>query len=229
MRIPFIYGAYIFLLISIFSCRKDSERISDYGFSYFPSNIGHELVYDVDSIAKDDFTNHIDTFHFQIKEVIESVFTDNEGRPTLRLERYKRLESSDPWIIYKIWTANLVASAVEKKEDNVIYVKLAFPLASKKKWNGNAKNDNGERFYEYTSVNVPESLNNFAFDSALTVLQNDEDIAYYKKDFSTEKYAIGVGMIYKEIFLGIYDQNPNATEPFEAFIAYKEKLISYNN
>ncbi|HKR03611.1 MAG TPA: hypothetical protein VJY62_03170, partial [Bacteroidia bacterium] len=175
-----------------------------------------------------------DTFHFQIKEVIESTFIDNEGRQTLRMERYRRTDESQPWVIFKVWSANLTSISAEKKEDNIIYVKLVFPVLSNKKWNGNVKNDLGNQEYQYASVNSPVSFNSFSFDSALTVLQNDFDDAITAKDYEIEKYAAGIGMFFKESYTGVYKfPLPSNTitleDSLDEYIHYTEKIISFKN
>ena len=203
------------------------------GHCYVPSNVGHENIYDVDSIVKSDFTDSTTAFHFQIKEVIESIFTDNEGRPTIRLERYKRSNENEPWIIHKVWSANITTSTYEKKEDNVTYIKLIFPTSLNKKWNGNAKNDLEEKEYEFTSLNVPENLYSFSFDSSLTVLQADFADGIISKDYEIEKFAAGVGMIFKESFTGEY-KSPmppgmsSLEDSLDDYIHYTETIISYN-
>lgn len=217
-----------FLLLTCYvasSCNKKTETVNpNTNCAYFPSNIGHETIYDVDSISKNDFTNTTDTFHFQIKEVIESAFTDNEGRPSLRLERYKRADPTQAWTIYKVLTANVTNVYVEKKEDNITYLKLAIPIALKKKWNGNAKNQIGEQEYEYTSVNEQANFGTFIFDSTLAVLHVDED-NFQNKKYEIEKFSTGLGMYYKESFFG--EQNGNSE--FVKFTYYTEKIISVKN
>jgi|SRR6185436_8318733 len=226
---------YLFLLsaiaVLIFSCKKDKSSTPVFtGYAYAPDNIGHEIIYDVDSIVKSDFDGVTHTTHYQIKEVIADTFTDNQGRPTLRLERYKRLASSDPWVIYKVWTANRTNVHYEKKEDNITFVKMVFPPASSISWNGNSLNNLGQRDYAYGSFNVPESYNGLSFDSALTVLQYDYgdflDTVHYE-----EKYAAGVGMFYKIEDSTYYHtdfNNPN----YDSIVfrrLYTEKIISFTN
>src|SRR5258705_4978782 len=172
---------FLFLLsitLTFSSCKKDKTSNPVFtGYSYAPDNIGHEVIYDVDSTIKSDFDGLIHLNHFQIRELIADTFTDNQGRLTLRLERYKRLTSSDPWVIYKVWTANKTNVHYEKKEDNITYVKLVFPPSSTITWNGNVLNFLDSLYYQYESFNVPETFNNLSFDSTLTVLQSDyEDI-----------------------------------------------------
>jgi hypothetical protein len=216
------FFAFVVFLVS---CKKDhNTNYSDKSCSYIPTNVDHELIYDVDSVSKDDFTHLTDSFHYQIKEVIESIFTDNQGRPTMRLERYKRNTPSNPWIIHKIWSANLTATTYEKKEDNITYIKLVFPAKLNEKWNGNAKNDIEEMDYEYTTLNVPETFNSFNFDSTLTVTQSDFDVSGFEKDYEIEKFATELGVYYKEYFKG--EMLGNTYTNFEH---YTEKLISYSN
>jgi len=96
----------LFLISSIFtfglfSCKKDKAPAPDMGYNYFPNQVGKYVVYDVDSFYYDNniptinynnnfTTAKIDTFKFQVKEKIQSIFTDNQNRPTIRLERYRK-------------------------------------------------------------------------------------------------------------------------------------------
>ncbi|MEP7168659.1 MAG: hypothetical protein ABI855_04760 [Bacteroidota bacterium] len=234
MKFPIIY---LFIIISVFflSCGDKNNSVSpNNDYSYFPSNVGHEIIYDVDSISKSAFKLSTDTFHFQIKEVIESTFTDNEGRPALRLERYRRSDASQPWEIFKVWTANVTGTNAEKKEDNITFIKLVFPVALNQKWNGNVKNDMDAKEYKYTAVNSHESFNSISFDSALTVLQKDLDDRIYQKDYEIEKYATGIGMFFRESFNGMYNSQITPSmltlqDSLNEYTHYTEKMISYTN
>ncbi len=226
MKIKFFICFLAVFVLSITSCKKDSEVNVFTGYSYYPTNPGHEIIYDVDSIYKDGFTGNTFTVKFQIKEVIESIIADNEGRPTLRLERYKRSTPNDPWVIYKVWTANIDLKSLERKEDNVTYIKLIFPPENGAKWDGNKKNNLDEKFYEITDVNEPDNINGLSFDSTLTVLQNDEDL-FISRSLEMERFAAGVGMYYKYQFNG--DYKPNSNTEFTNFVEYSETIVSYQN
>src|SRR4030067_3558016 len=78
------------ITVLIISCKKDVSVNPDLGYEYFPATVGKYVVYDVDSIVYNDFTGTTDTFKYQIKETIESIFLDNSNRQTLRIERYKK-------------------------------------------------------------------------------------------------------------------------------------------
>lgn len=207
-----------FISLIIQSCKdtNDSDENLVPGYSYFPMQVGDSLIYDVQVYDKD--LNEVDS-SYQLLERVESAFEDNEGRPTFRLERYVRTDESAPWSIFKVWTANLTISSAEKKEDNVIYIKLVFPLKDNVEWNGNNKNiyanDDDLEDYRMTSLNVPLSLGTLSFDSSLTVTQlnldNILDSRYY-----IEKYAAGIGMVYKE-----------QTDSLQNNSGYKMKIHKY--
>jgi hypothetical protein len=216
------------LLFPFAGCKKDAAVEGYLGHQYFPLNTGHEIIYDVDSIVKNEFNlGQVDTFRFQIKEVVESYFTDNEGRETARLERYKRSDSSQPWVIHKVWTANLTLNTAEKKEDNITYIKLIFPPVKNRKWNGNARNEYEEQEYRITDTHRAETINNIPFDSVTTVLQADEDNIVYKK-FEIEKYAANAGLVYKEQFNGQYGLS-GSSYVLKSYIHYTERIVSYKN
>jgi hypothetical protein len=189
----------ILFLIAIFaaSCRKDTDLAqADMGYGYFPVNPGHWVAYKVDSTSWDDFTDSVYYYSYQVKEIIESEFIDNEGRNTLRIERYKRLSDTNTWTIKDVWYANLTTSTAERVEENIRFVKLIFPLESGAVWNGNAYNSLGSEDYTYDQVNAYYSAGIFTFDSTLTVLQRDET-TYIRRDYSVEVYAKYAGLIYK--------------------------------
>jgi hypothetical protein len=194
-----------FLAIIACSCKKDEPVSSnDLGYSYFPTEIKRYIIYDVDSIVHDDFTNTIDTFKYQLKEYIDISFTDNAGRNTLRIERSVKYYnpsvpySSIPWTLKNVWYANRTNTTAERVEENQRYVKLIFPVVNKKSWNGNASNTLGEKEYVYTEVNVPKTIGPISSDSTLSVTQQNSENLIEKK-YYVEVYAKNIGMVSKEI------------------------------
>ncbi len=209
----------------ITSCKKNEDQAPLYlGYNYFPVNVGRVMIYDADSTVTDEFTQATTTHHFQIKEVIDSTFMDNENRPTQRIVRYVRDSSNAAWNIFKVWSATLTNTRAERYEDNVRYVKLVFPVKQDIHWNGNALNTNDALEYKYTDVNSPMMLNNVSYDSVLTVLQDEEDNLIEHRYF-TEQYAAGVGMIYKENVKQEIDFN---LQTVKSGYIYKETLTSYS-
>lgn len=225
------------VVFSMWSCKKsDTAPAPGLGYRYFPLVEGSSNYYQVDSIGwlgyTFDPTNNsiqIDTVNYQVREDVASFFTDNEGRPTARIERYRRSTSNDPWTLYKVYSANITTTRAERYEDNVRYVKLIFPPAEGEKWTGQylevpaSDTAFGEWEYEYDAINEPEDIGTFSFDSVLTVSQKKE-VNLIEFRLYEEKYATGTGLVskyYKDI------EYLNTTSSFikNGFI-YKETLIS---
>ncbi len=181
------------------SCKKDDPVTIDAGYDYFPVNIGHTLIYDVDSIVYDDFfvPTKIDTFRFQIKEVVESQFTDNTGKPAYRIERFRRTSDTLSWSIVNVWVAARTSTTAERVENNTRYLKLVFAAREGREWNGNTFNNMDEQLYEYTAVDAPYAIAGFSFDSTLTVLQNEE-LNIVQDEFEQEVYAKHIGLVRKD-------------------------------
>ncbi len=218
-------------LLALFtSCKDDNDfkptPVQGLYYNYVPSEVGHTAIYNVNLITKDEFTGNQDTSNYQLKELIESEFIDLSGRKTQRLERYTRGDSTQPWVISDVWTSNLLSDRYEKKEENITYVKLRFPLVDGNVWNGNLYNNLDAQDYSITGLNYSSLLNGMNFDSTLTVLQSDyEDLL--EKSFAIEKYATGAGLIYKEsIFIKKDFNNPGS---IKAQTNYRQTLVSYTN
>ena len=201
------------------SCKKDEEvKTTNVGYSYAGAEVGRWIIYDVDStdynLGK---AGVIQNFKFQIKEVIESEYLDAEGRPALRIERYKRLYNdtvpydSIPWVLKDVWSANITNTTFERVEENIRFIKLAFPVKQGKRWNGNAKNTEDEWDYEYMDTDQRRSFGNLSFDSTLWVQQKLDSSLVHKID-SLEIYAKNIGMIYKKA-IGVNSQNMNLSLP----------------
>ena len=89
------YLLFFVIAIIFFSCKKDVTVVPDVGYDYYPAKIRSYIVYDVDSIIYNPLGNGgsgNDTlyFKFQIKEVMDTLITDNQNRPTVKIIRYKK-------------------------------------------------------------------------------------------------------------------------------------------
>ena len=209
----FITFFCIILLFAVcfYSCKKDKQPPEDMGYNYFPNQVGRYVVYDVDSIYYDNASLNpnthlakVDTVKFQLKEKIQSIYYDNSNRPAIRLERYIKLHSDTisyaqmPWTLRNVWAENRTSTTAEKVEENIRYIKLAFPVTSSQTWDGNAQNTLGTMNYTYNYFDIPSKINNFNFDSTLQVAQLDMSTAI-SKQYYIEKYVRNVGLVYKLI------------------------------
>ena len=223
--------------VLFFSCKKDKtvEAPINYGYNYFPDEVGNYVIYQVDSIAQDDISNKHDTTRYLLKELIASVFTDLSGRPTLRIERYFKFYNKNipydqmPWSAPRVWFANKTSSGLQRVEENIRYLKLIFPVKKGRKWNGNVYNILGEKDYEIDSADVAMQVNNLLFDSVAVVKQYQE-INLVQYQVEKEKFARNIGLIYKQRdSLSINPRNGNDFPPYDDTVGYffTQKIISY--
>lgn len=235
-----LFPYFLISFISVFpsSCKKDEAP--DVGYNYYPDRVGKYVIYEVDSISKDDLLNVDDTFKMQLKEVIESIYLDNQGRPTMRIERYKKFYSSTTpydsmeWTLTDVWSATRTGTTLETNEENISYTRLIFPVRKNgTSWDGNAPNIFEAWGYEYTAVDVPETINSFSFDSVATVSEiNTTNLVETK--YSEAKYAKNVGLVYRKIILlgkqpaFVGEQPPYSdTLALNAYLLYSNKAIIY--
>ena len=186
------------MVLSIVACKKDPEPRPYLGYNYFPLDEGKWIIYTVDSIVYNEFTQSTDTFKFELKEKTGSVFTDNAGNESRQIERYKRNSANEKWKLTDIWVSTLTEARAEKVEENVKFVKLVFPVKKSKTWDGNAFNNMEKWDYEYVTTHHSQSINNIPFDSTLTVQQTASYNLIETKNYK-EIYAANIGLIYKEI------------------------------
>ncbi len=199
-------AALVGFCMLISSCKDDKlvPDIESQYAGYFPLHQGQWTEYDADSIIhlETDDGFYLDTairaYHFQIREEVDSSFTDAEGEPAWRISRYKRIDSTYPWTFLNLWTAKLTSTSGQRVEDNIRFIKLSFPLDIRTTWNGNAYNNYPVEAYEYDDIHVPLALGSLSFDSTVTVIQNNF-ISNINRIIKREVYAKNVGLISKVI------------------------------
>jgi hypothetical protein len=193
----FIFAVFLVILCLV-ACKKDPplNNAVDWGYAYFPVNKGHTVVYDFDSIFVDTKVSINETLHFQVKEYTESVFSDNSGRPTQRIERYQRKADTSAWVIKNVWAALLTKGTAERIEYNQHLIKLVFPMKLNQTWKGNAYTTSPAWDYEFTKVDESATIGKTTFDSITTVTQVD-DLNLIEQNYYTETYAKHVGLVYR--------------------------------
>lgn len=205
-----LFFASILVILTFFSCEKNKPITEeDMGYPYFPDDVGKWIIYDVTYREIDDTMGIDTTYYYQIKEIIESKFIDDENREAMRIERYIKYYNdtitdndtipfdSVPWTIKDVWYANLTQNTAEKVEENVRYLKLKFPIRDGFSWNGNIFNTNEPWDYTYKDIHQAKTINGILFDSTITVQQRDI-LNLVQNEYAVEIYAKNIGLVYKE-------------------------------
>lgn len=220
----------------LFSCTKHHvETPPDLGYDYYPGKLKSYIVYDVDSIGyREKSKGDTITLKFQIKEKIDSIFPDNQGRPTIRLVRYRKNYndtipySAMTWTVQDVWAANITKTTAEVVEENVRFIKLIFPARLNETWDGNAQNTIGEWDYKYTEYDSPATVGGISFTKTLKVRQKYFPSAIGYQNYY-ERYARGVGMIYRIIEDYDYQDGNGNANPGHIYggVKYEMRVNSY--
>ena len=207
-----------FLLVFYSSCKDEStfeDFQVDFGYDYFPLEIGKYREYLVDSTTYDIGPNqnveilHSSTF---VREEVMDTISDNLGRIGYKIERSERLNETDPWQVKDIWMMIRTAEQAESLEENLRFIKMVFPLKEGVVWDGNRFIDGtttitvaGETLelfksweYEVDFVAEPIAVNNVFFDDAVEIKQADNENLIELR-YSKEQYVRGIGLAYKEM------------------------------
>ena len=233
---------FIVFLCSVlfFSCKKkDSENSDgiDLGLSYYPKDLGKFVIYDVDSTIYTDLSKDTLVFKYRIKEKFVENYTDNLGLPAIRVMRYiKKYDpmvpyDSMPWSIKEAWTVSGDQRSIQVVESNLRFTKLIFPVQLNSTWNGNANNSNAEQMYFYEYIDKAETIGNVNLSQVLQVKQKSLRTLISYQNY-VEKYAKGVGLVYREITdlqSNNIIANKDVEERIEQGIIYKQTLLTHGS
>ena len=209
-----------FLLISVgfVSCKKETEDLSEIvkGNKFFPTEIGKYIVYDYDSTYWNDQLKAEIHRQGQVRYDVVDTFRDNAGRLSYAINVQKRANDTDPYRPDDVVYVTPTEGHVEYKQKNVTFLKMVFPVSNGKSWNGNAmiplgdadyaEYDNDKWAYTYSNFDTEFDPGNNPYLHTVTVNQIDDALnnpeqdstAYAYRNYSLERYAYNVGMIYRE-------------------------------
>lgn len=238
------------LALLLASCEKKVEEFDQakFGYDYFPLEIGKTWIYQVDSTIYDDEGASVIETSAQVKEEIVESYQDEVGDTIYRIERFWRSSDTTSWKITDVWVAYSNGSQAFRVEENLKFIKFVFPAHEGIRWDGNIFFDksstiitvSGERLamfrgwdeHRITSLDVSEEVGGNSYGQVATVLLTDDrEENTVERRYALEKYARGVGLIYKEnIILDSQQSQSSApwTEKAEKGFILKQTLIEYN-
>lgn len=221
----------------MFCKKRTAEEAPDLGYEYAPTALGKYVVYDVDSTVYDDFKKDTTYYKYRIKEKLTEAFTDNQGRAAIKFIRYIKHYNSTvsydnmSWMIKDVWNYTKTNTSLEVVEENVRYTKLMFPVKTDATWNGNANNTLTEWNYKYIITDAQQTINSHTFDNVLVVEQKDDkNRNVIKRQYYIEKYAKGIGLVYKEIkdlYSNTVVVNKTVENRIEKGITYTQTYVTH--
>jgi hypothetical protein len=239
----------IALLAVLFTaCKKETAEITIAEVSdYAPLTVGKFITYKLDSFVFTNFGTKDTTISYQLKHTVDAAITDNLGRPAFRIVQSIRKNDSQPWVTNNTYTAINTGSSFEFVENNLRYVKLKQPFNDGFTWKGNSyietstTNPTGPSFiylndwdYTYDGVATSASIGTLNFPNTIKINQRDEVIgnpadpaSYSEINFGEEKYAAGIGLIYRK-FLHVEYQPPTSSSGYKTGYGVTLTITGYN-
>lgn len=215
----------LFLIVALplfLACDKreiEDTLIEDYGYGYFPLEVGRSWIYEVDSVIYDPAVGGtaVDSFRTFIRESVVDTLLDNAGQALYRVERSYRRSDTLPWLPEKVFTLSRDGQRAIRTEDNLRFTKLVFPVREGKSWDGNAFFDDsrfvfvaGESIqmfkgwqYRILGAGMPAMVGNLEFSDVVTVQNADNRYLnnFLEYRLAREQYARGVGLVRREVFI----------------------------
>ncbi|MEZ5043512.1 MAG: hypothetical protein R2828_26685 [Saprospiraceae bacterium] len=198
------------------SCNKREIETpnTDFGYDYYPLNVGQFWEYTVDSIIYRPAIGGIrkDTFHSFLREIVVDTFRDNTQLLNFRVEQFTRRSADLPWQIRNVFTMARDEINAFRVEDNLRFVKMVFPVKVDKHWSGTNYFDEltevvvgGNKLemfkgWESTIMSDSETVQTggLGFDAVLKIQIADFN-SFIESREGVEYYAKNVGLVSRSI------------------------------
>lgn len=183
----------------LFSCKTRSidPVLLPLGEDYYPIKSGNFIVYSI--WKKEKVAGGFDVSQYLLKEIVADTFITG-GEVSYRIERYIKNESQDLWPEQpdSVWALRFSNNRFIKTESNIPFIKLVIPVKEGATWDGNSLNTYGSDQYDMNNVNEPATVLGKVYNQTLTILQEVDTTNLVHRKLRVEKFAKGVGLIYKK-------------------------------
>ena len=244
-RRPGIILALTAILVIITSCKKtiDYTKTSDYSgplTNFFtPLEIGKYAIYRLDSLNFY-FYGQMDTItSYLAKDSIEDTVRDGQGQLAWQVTRYLTDTAyTAGWSPNITYTITPSGERIELTENNLRFIKLAWPLSQGFSWLGNSYlpyapfkdffdfSDDahltlGNWNYTYQQIDQRFSAGGQNYDSTITIMQENDSLnvpivdpnSFASRTYWSETYAKHVGLVYRHTEMWEYQPpTPDGTQ-----------------
>lgn len=243
---------FVLPIVLLFSCKKETEEFQTEALSdYLSPQAGKYITYRIDSTVFLNFGGTTAVHSYQEKHQVDALTTDNLGRPSYRVFRFIRdTAGQNAWQPSGSYFITVQTNTIELVEDNLRFLKLAAPIKEGNTWKGNRflptdaygafyefSNDDAMEDWEYMYTDLDNSitLGGKTYQNTITVEQINESTnapvtntnAYGFINYSVDKYAKNIGLIYQELTMWEY-QPPSSGRPGYRGFGIKRSIIDHN-
>lgn len=202
-------------LLTLLACSSDEPTGPSAAIEsseFFPLDDGHTISYQVDEFIFSNEGNSIDTFSYQLREILVDQFKDDTGSTVHIIDRFIRNGTSGGWTYNQSWQSMITNNRAIRIEDNLRFIKFRLPITPNDTWDGNALFDDSapveiggqtiDYYKNWQSVlsrdNISVTLDGVTYDNVheVTLANYENDIEIRK---AVELYAEGIGLISRTI------------------------------
>lgn len=204
----------LFLSLVIVSCGDDEPET-------LANNIDSSPYYPIDHITREYQVSQIDIYNsgqnrdssnYFLRETPIGKDQNSAGQEITIVEQSTKILTSDSYQILRRVSDQIISGQVIRTEGNISQIKLLLPPEKDLSWLGNDRFDQNilvtigsdeiayYKDWESTYINIDDevSIDNELYNDVLTVVHADsENRLQYR--YSIEQYALGIGLIYREI------------------------------
>lgn len=186
-------------LISLISCKNQTEEMSLSDVDYCPLKVGDVKLYSIDSILFNPFTQKADSFHLDIQEQVAEKYLDAENDSAYRLTWSVYDSGRNEWKVFKSFSRKTVNNMTYETFDNQTLAILRHPIANattgiKYQWNLHLKNSSDPMYIYYSAVAKPYlNHSNTVMSKLSSPVQGIVTKSYQAV------YAENIGLVYKYI------------------------------
>ena len=241
------------LSAALFSCNEKEDFTTEALADYIPLTAKKYITYRLDSMVFTNFGRNTEIRKYQVKHVIDTLITDNLGRPSYRVYRYlSDSTGTQPWQPSGTYFITPLSDQVELIEDNLRFIKMHLPIRNGFSWKGNRflpsdpygtiynfSNDDSMEDWDFYFDGEPSSFSHrgINYTDVHSIEQVDEAFnvpitsptAYAAKSRSVEKYAKNIGLVYSEYEMWEYQPNPGgAGGPYKTGFGITMWMVDHN-
>ena len=199
---------FILLFFLLVGCQSRELLPKTTGVEYFPVRVGAFWIYDIVETVITQLGGQTNNIYNLRVQAIDSVSLS--GQTTYVLARSKRADATQPWTNLDTWSVRLDQFQMVEQQGNISYVKLSFPLAEGKSWNGNALNNMGGpdkcadgtfhcENYVVADINKHFESTGVSYDNSVTIIENNDLDSIVRQDVRKSVYVKKIGLVYREL------------------------------
>ncbi|HEV3414736.1 MAG TPA: hypothetical protein VG101_19795 [Puia sp.] len=257
IRLQIVLFATFTLGVMFSSCKKTlpppEPPLTDYFISL---QVGKYVTYRMDSLNFYFYGQNDTITSYLAKDSVEKKTVDNTGATVWLVTRYLSDTTGSFWTPSMTYVVSPSLSAIDVTEDNLRFIKLAYPMDLGFSWTGNTFLPYApyQDFFDYSSytnltlalwnyvymqVNQPFTVaNGTSYDSATTILQVADSsnvpitqvTAFAYNTYWSETYAKHVGLIYRHTAMWEYQPpTPDGSQSgFKIGFALTMSVVDHN-